>query len=104
MEVKNIKIMRKGDNSNVVVIATLTAIFHVKNSKRKYEDKATYGFVMSSFTSEDKKQMTEIIKQDMDKILKKCYGEALEKGYLKIEYRVTYRTREVDFIIGQKDE
>ena len=96
--------MKKSTNSNVVVIATLTAIFHVKNSKRKYEDKVTYGFVMSSFTSEDKKQMTNILKKGMDERMKELYGETLKKEYLKIEYRVTYRTTEVDFIIGVKDE
>lgn len=96
--------MKKNTNSNIVVIATLTAIFHVKNSKRKYEDKATYGFVMSSFTSEDKKQMTKIIKKGMDERMKELYGETLEKEYSKIEYRVTYRTTEVDFIIRGKDE
>ena len=96
--------MKRSTNSNIVVIATLTAIFHVKNSKRKYEDKATYGFVMSSFTSEDKRQMTKIIKQGMDERMKELYGETLEKEYSKIEYRVTYRTTEVDFIIRGKDE
>lgn len=96
--------MKKSTNSNVVVIATLTVIFHVKNSKRKYEDKATYGFVMSSFTSEDKKQMTNILKKGMDERMKELYGETLKKEYSKIEYRVTYRTTEVDFIIGVKDE
>lgn len=87
-----------------MVIATLTAIFHVKNSKRKYEDKATYGFVMPSFTSEDKKQMTNIIKKGMDERMKEFYGETLEKEYSKIEYRVTYKTTEVDVIIREKDE
>lgn len=96
--------MKKATDSNVVVIATLTAIFHVKNSKRKYEDKATYGFVTSSFTSEDKKQMTKILKQGMDERMKELYDETLEKEYSKIEYRVTYRTTEVDFIIVVKDE
>lgn len=33
--------------------------------------------------------------------MKEYYGERLEKDLSKIEYRVTFRTTEVDFIIGQ---
>ena len=40
----------------------------------------------------------------MDERMKEFYGETLEKEYSKIEYRVTYKTTEVDVIIREKDE
>lgn len=96
--------MKKNTNSNVMVIATLKVIFHVKNSKRKYEDKATYGFIASSFTAEDKKEMSKIIIKGMDEKMKEHYGERIEKELSKLEYRVSYQVTKVDFIIGEKEK
>ena len=59
--------MGKGTKSNVVVIATLAVTYHVKNSIRIYEDKSTFGFVTHSLTSEDKTNLSNLIKQGMDK-------------------------------------
>lgn len=91
--------MKENTNSNVMVIATLKVIYHVKNSKRKYEDKATYGFIASSFADKEKKEMSKIIIKGMDEKMKEHYGERIEKGFLKLKYRVSYRVTKVDYII-----
>ena len=86
-----------------MVVATLTAILHKKGSSVIHIDKATYGFIASSFTNDDKKEMTKILKSGMAENIKECLGEELEKLYSKIECRISYRITEVDFIIGEKN-
>lgn len=92
------------DQKNIVCIATLTTIYHEKGSKRKYIDKTTYGFIASFFTEKDKKEFSEIVKKGMEKNMEEYYGADLKKRFSKIDYKCTFRTTEVDFIIREKDE
>ena len=92
------------DQKNRVCIATLTTIYHEKGSKLKYIDKTTYGFIVSSFTEKDKKEFSEIVKKGMEKKMEEYYGADLKKRFSKIDYKCTFRTTEVDFIIREKDE
>lgn len=39
----------------------------------------------------------------MEVKIKEYYGKELEKNYLKIEYRVSYRVTEVNVIIREKE-
>ena len=91
------------DQKNIVCIATLTTIYHEKESKRKYIDKTTYGFISSSFTEKDKKELSEILKKGMEKIMEEYYGADLKKRFSKIDYKCTYRATEVDFLIYPKE-
>lgn len=88
---------------NLVCVATFTITYHEMNSKRKYIDKTTYGFIASSFTEKDKKELSEIVKKGMEEKMIEFYGEDLKKRFSKISYKCTYRTTEVDFLLGQKE-
>ena len=92
------------DQKNIVCIATLTTIYHEKGTKRQFIDKTTYGFISSSFTEKDKKEFSEIVKKGMEKKMEEYYGADLKKRFSKIDYKCTFRTTEVDFIIRVKDE
>lgn len=84
---------------NVVVVATLTVTFIEKESRRKFIDKTTYGFVTSGFTKENQVEFTRQVQQGMDKKLKQYYGEeTLKERFAKIDYKCSFRITEVDFI------
>lgn len=91
------------DQKNIVCIATLTTIYHEKGTNRKYIDNATYGFISSSFTEKDKKELSEIVKKGMEKKLEEYYGADLKKRFSKIGYKCTFRTTEVDFLLYPKE-